>query len=171
MHTPFPNVLVGWDGSPGAAAGLRYALELSACESGRVVALAALGTHAHVEDADERQAAIDEERRPLRAAFQAIIDASSLAGGQQASLEFVEAGDVAAAFGAYESSHRIDLVVVGVHGQEGLLHPRMGHVASEVVQLSRCPVLLVPDADHPPAAVRGSRRTSFFHPFRRRGPN
>jgi nucleotide-binding universal stress UspA family protein len=168
MPTLFTNILVGWDGSPGAAAGLRIAVELSASNFGRIVALAAVPSHAHVEDAEERQLAIEEERRPLRAAFEAIIEGSPLATGQQATLEFVEAGDVAGAFDAYEASHRIDLVVVGVHGQEGLLHPRMGHVASEVVQLSRCPVLLVPDADHPPTDVRGSHRSALFHPFRRR---
>lgn len=170
----FTRILVGWDGSPGATAGLTSALRLTAADGGRVTALAVVPGFAHVEDAEERAQAVEDVRTPLRAEFDAVIARTDLVAGQQVSLEFAEAADVARALDQYAANHPIGLVVVGLHGREGLLHPKMGHVASHAVRVSRCPVLVVPEPGGPvpyPGAgdqEHGSRLGSFFHPFRHR---
>lgn len=165
----FTRVLVGWDGSTGASAGLRIALRLTAAEGSRVTALAVVPGLGHVEDAEKREQAISEVRTPLQAAYDSVIDETDLAPGQQASLEFVEAADIAKALNRYTAMHPIGLVVVGLHGREGLLHPRMGHIASQAVRAGRCPVLVVPEPGIPAAypSEDDAASSRLFHPFRR----
>lgn len=86
---------------------------------------------------------------------------------QQVSLRFVEDEHVAEALDHYAAEQLVDLLVVGLHGREGVVHPKMGHIANHVVKASCCPVLVVPDArdlsghlhpdrpTHLAAAVRG----------------
>lgn len=165
----FGRVLVGWDGSTGATAGLTLALRLTAADGGRVTALAVVPGYAHVEETAERERAIEDVRAPLREAFESVVAAAELSPGQHASLEFTEAVDVAGALDQYAASHPIGLVVVGLHGREGLLHPKMGHVASHAVRVSHCPVLVVPDPGRSaagPGWTEPSRIASLFHPFR-----
>lgn len=167
----FSRVLVGWDGSAGATAGLRLALQLTATDGGRVSALAVLPGFAHVEDAEDREQAGQDVRAPLRESYDAVLADAELVPGQSTSLEFTEAIDVAGAFDEYAATHPIGLVVVGLHGREGLLHPKMGHVASHAVRISRCPVLVVPDPGHHPAepgSSEPSKIATLFHPFRYR---
>jgi nucleotide-binding universal stress UspA family protein len=172
MATPFTRIVVGWDGSAGAIRGLQLALQLSNADTGRVIALAVVPSFAHLEDAEAREHALDEVRAPLREAFDAVVAAAEMAPGEEARLEFAEGVDPAGAVDRYTAMHPIDLVVVGLHGREGLLHPKMGHVASHAVQVSRCPVLVVPDTDSsappPESALHDARKASLFHPFRHR---
>lgn len=175
MGSVFTRILVGWDGSPGAVKGLQLALALSACDAGMVTALAVVPGFAHVEDAGARERAVSEAREPLREVFEDVINATELVSGQRVTLEFAEAADAARAVDRYTATHPVGLVVVGLHGREGLLHPKMGHVASHAVRISRCPVLVVPDSEtaalHPePAAGHDSRVSNLFHPFRHRDP-
>jgi nucleotide-binding universal stress UspA family protein len=44
---------------------------------------------------------------------------------------------------ARSTEHAFDLLVLGRHGYEGILHPKLGHVAHAVARASRVPVLLV----------------------------
>ena len=105
MSSLFSNVLVGWDGSAGAAEGLRLSLALGAPDS-RLIALAVVPGFAHVEDADERAHAVEGVRAPLRQVFDAVVAAADLTGGQHASLEFAEAGNVAEALDRYAGHPR-----------------------------------------------------------------
>jgi nucleotide-binding universal stress UspA family protein len=174
MPSPFTKILVAWDGSAGAARGLELALQLSACDTGRVTAVAVVPGFAHVEDASVRERAVEDMRAPLREAFDAIVAGARTAAGQRASLCFVEGADPGRAVERYSEAHPVDLLIVGLHGREGLLHPRMGHVASHAVQASGCPVLVVPEPDgaavHSQRAAHDSRIASLFHPFRHREP-
>lgn len=46
-------------------------------------------------------------------------------------------------------TRRIDLIIMGTHGHSGIPHMLLGHVAEQVLRLTRCPVLVV----RPPEAV------------------
>lgn len=48
----------------------------------------------------------------------------------------------------YSRDQRIDLIIVGTHGRQGLSHVLMGSVAERVVRLAPCPVLSVRHAKH-----------------------
>ena len=53
------------------------------------------------------------------------------------------ASDPAKAIVSYAREHDIDLIVMGSHGEGGVLHRLLGDVTDEVVHLSAVPVLLV----------------------------
>lgn len=166
----FTRLLVGWDGSPGATSALRMALRLAASNDAQLTALAVVPAFAHVEDLDERRQVAEGVRAPLRAAFEAVVEEDVSHLSRKAVLEFVEAADVVRVFDRYAATHPPDLVVLGLHGQEGLLHPKMGHIASHAVQSSRCPVLVVPEPGTPASYLdtegsAASRFSSLFHPF------
>ena len=141
----FSRVLVGWDGSMASATGLRIACALTAFEEGSVTALAVVPAFNHVEDAADRENAVAASRRPLEAEYQRAMASISLHPGQRVALRFAEDSKVAEALDSYAAVQSIDLLVVGLHGKEGALHPKMGHIANHVVRESRCPVLVVPE--------------------------
>jgi nucleotide-binding universal stress UspA family protein len=167
----FRHVLVGWDGSAGAAAGLRLGLRLTAVGEGRLVALNVVPSYAHLEDADSRRRAEDEVRAQADEPYQAVLERHPLHPGQSVELKFVEAHDVVGVLDEYAATHLLDLVIVGLHGRDSMLHPRMGHIASHAVRSMRCPVLVVPDHDSvaAPRPATASKVSGLFHPFHRHG--
>lgn len=178
MTSPmFTRILLGWDGSAGAEAGLRVACQLTGIDGGVLVALAVVPGFDHIEELPARHRADEQARSPLQSAFDAAMESIVLTDGQNVSLEFIEAVDVAKALDGYADLHALDLVVVGLHGQDGLLHPRMGHVAAHAVRAGRWPVLVVPDPGRAAGAASGytggetpasRRQAGFFPPFTRR---
>ncbi len=140
---PFRRVVVAWDGSPDSVAALTAAAALVSEWSGHVVALTVLPERAHVEGSqsqpDAEPGAADRVRQDFaraRAALQATsrarIDLHTAAGRQ-----------VARSLCGYATEHGFDLLVLGRHGDGGLLHPRLGRVAAEAAKASEVPVLLV----------------------------
>ncbi len=138
---PFRRVLVAWDGSPDSVAALTAAAALVSGGAGHVVALTVLPERAPVEgsQADEAPGEADRLRQDFaraRAALQATsrarIDLHTEAGRQ-----------VARSLCGYATEHGFDLLVLGRHGDGGLLHPRLGRVAEEAAKASEVPVLLV----------------------------
>jgi nucleotide-binding universal stress UspA family protein len=152
MPTPvFSRVLVGWDGSRSAATGLKVACQITAFPGGRVTALSVVPSFSHIEADDDRARALSDARQPLLAAYQQIVATLTLHPQQQVRLRFAQDEHVATALDQFVAEQVIDLLVVGLHGREGVLHPRMGHIAGHVVKSSSCPVLVIPEA--PPAGM------------------
>jgi nucleotide-binding universal stress UspA family protein len=125
----------------------------------------------HVDDLDDRARAEAEVRAPLLARYRDVLSTSQLVPGQHAELDFVEAVDVARTLDRYTATHPISVVIVGLHGREGLLHTKMGHVASHAVQCCHCPVLVVPEpAGLAPYPAEGETHAGLlehlFRPFR-----
>lgn len=142
MHAAaFHRVLVGWDASPGAEAALDAALRLTG-PSGRVVALAVLPPASHVETDEERERALASERQRVEERFD---EQRAALGGLETELrlDVLESQDQAASLREYASRHGFDLVVVGRHGEGGILHPKLGHVSTAIVQSGPMPVLVV----------------------------
>ncbi|GEJ55462.1 universal stress protein [Anaeromyxobacter diazotrophicus] len=69
-------------------------------------------------------------------------EAQERAGGLATSLEL--GGEPADEIARCAQEFGCDLVVVGTHGRTGLRRAALGSVAEGVVQLARCPVLVVP---------------------------
>lgn len=169
----FNRVLLGWDGSAGAVAGLCLGCRLTHDPGATLTVLAVVPGFAHVEDATERKKAGEDVRAPLRAAYESALAGVELHAEQQVSLAFVEEVDAARALDRYAAAHPFSLVIVGLHGQEGLLHPKMGHIASRAIRTSICPVLVVPEPGRAGAYpsddnYSGSKLSGLFHPFRHR---
>jgi hypothetical protein len=86
------------------------------------------------------------------------------------SLEFLEGDQVAEALLSYSLQHGYELLVLGLHGNEGEIHRKLGHVASHVVKAGCCPVLLIPtgaSAARPRELTRTSGRRGLLHFGRR----
>ncbi len=143
----FTHVLVGWDGSSCAAECLASACRIAG--AGDVLALAVIPSWEHVEDAREREVAVAEAMASLTHRYEEATAHLTVPAGRRLSLEFVPGDDEAEALLARAMAHHYDLVVLGVHGNEGEFHRRIGHVANRVVKAGRCPVLLVPEPDAP----------------------
>ena len=140
---PFRRVLVAWDGSPDSVAALTAAAALVSGGPGHVVALTVLPERAHVEaggsqadaesgDADRVRQNFARARAALQATSRARIDLHTAAGRQ-----------VARSLCGYATEHGFDLLVLGRHGDGGVLHPRLGRVAEEAAKTSTVPVLLI----------------------------
>ncbi|HTT55118.1 MAG TPA: universal stress protein [Streptosporangiaceae bacterium] len=140
---PFRRVLVAWDGSPDSVAALAAAAALVSGSRGHVVALTVLPERAHVEageglggaepgDPDRVRENFARARAALQRTSQARIDLHTAAGRQ-----------VARSLCGYATEHGFDLLVLGRHGDGGVLHPRLGRVAEAAVRDAEVPVLLI----------------------------
>jgi nucleotide-binding universal stress UspA family protein len=143
VSNPFRQVLVGWDGSPGSVAALRTAAAIVGDGPGRVIALAVLPRPPRrAEDLD--QAGREDARAGhARQAFEAARSAIAGSWPTRISLHTEEGRDAARALCDHATEHGFDLLVLGRHGDGGVLHPRLGHVAEAVARASRIPILLV----------------------------
>jgi nucleotide-binding universal stress UspA family protein len=140
---PFRRVLVAWDGSPDSVAARTAAAALVSGGAGHVVALTVLPEHAHVEDGGGQADAESREADRLRQNFaraRAALQATSRA---RIDLHTAAGRQVARSLCGYATDHGFDLLVVGRHGDGGLLHPRLGRIAEEAAKTSEVPVLLV----------------------------
>ncbi len=140
----FRRVLVGWDSSPGAATALLAAAAIADDETGRVVALAVLRPVPRGEGgAEERAAEMSRHRRQAEESFGKARDTVPGATRARVTLEFTESSDAARALCDYADTHVFELLVLGRHGNGGVLHPRLGHVAETLARKSGLPLLLL----------------------------
>jgi len=139
----FRRMLVGWDGSRDAQHALRAAAHLAEEIGAEVVVLAVLKRHPHAEATDEAEEEMAERRLEVTSEMEASATQAALPPGLRLRNQTIEADDPAAALGQYADQHGFDLLVVGRHGLDRAVHPRVGGVTEYQVRHSRCPVLVV----------------------------
>lgn len=142
-QSPYRRVLVGWDASPDSVAALRAATSLACTAAqGCVVAMAVLAdTRGSPENGDEAGS----PAHRMNALFESARASMELPAGAVVSLHTAEGSHPARSLCEYAHTHSFDLVVLGRHGNEGIFHPKLGHVAHAVAKSSQVPVLLVSD--------------------------
>jgi nucleotide-binding universal stress UspA family protein len=140
---PFRQVLVGWDASPDSVTALKAAAAVAGGARARVVAFAVLPVSPPREAPEDDEGELSAGIRHLKETFESAL--ASIAGtpGTEIRLHTEEGRDVAGMLCAYANEHAFDLLVLGRHGDEGILRPKLGHVAHAVARTSRIPVLLV----------------------------
>jgi len=143
MTTTFRRVLVGWDSSAGAAAALQTAVSMTEGGTSHVVALAVLDGAPHGETSEDRALDLAERRRRTETLFGLARDSVPPEARARVSLQIVENGDPARAICDYAAEHGFDLLVLGRHGDGGIVHRRLGHVAETAAKSGRLPVLLL----------------------------
>lgn len=141
----FRRVLVGWDCSPDAAAALRAAASISGDGVAHVVALAVLDGAPRGECSEDRARDLAGRRQHTERLFQEVRDRVPPAARARVRLLIIEDGDPARAVCDYAAEHGFDLLVLGRHGDGGVLHRRLGHVAETAAKAGRIPLLLVGD--------------------------
>lgn len=139
----FSRVLVGWDGSRCAMRALEVAARLTEGASGRLLALAVIPPEHHPEGDEPPGSGALQARRAAVERFEQAVGEFGLSGQERVSLRIIQDRHVAETLAAYAQSHGYDLVVLGRHGREGALHPKLGHVAAHLARTDSVPVLLV----------------------------
>ena len=113
--------------------------------SSHVVALAVLDGVPHGETREDRARDLAERRHRTEALFGLARDSVPPEARARVSLQIVENGDPARAICDYAAEHGFDLLVLGRHGDGGIVHRRLGHVAETAAKSGRLPVLLLGD--------------------------
>lgn len=136
-------MLVAWDGSADSVVALRTAAALIGHGPGHVVALAVLTTPAHQEEGKEEQAGASAQEHRVQAAFETACDSMPKGHPAKITLHTVQARQAPGPVCDYAVEHGFDLLVVGRHGDGGLIHNKLGHVAETAAKTCKIPVLLV----------------------------
>jgi nucleotide-binding universal stress UspA family protein len=143
---PFRRVLVAWDGSPDSVAALRVAAALVAGGPGQVVALAVLPDHAPAEAEPSGEAIRPAPvQDPAQRTWERVLGLLGLASRDRIGLRTAYGHQIAEVLCSHAREQGFDLLVLGRHGDGGILHPRLGHVAQAAARASTVPVLLVGD--------------------------
>ena len=143
VSNPFRQVLVGWDGSPGSAAALRTAAAIVGDGPGRVVALAVLPRQPHLEAEPDQAGTEATGGDHVHQSFEVARSAIAATSPARISLHTEEGRHAARSLCDHATEHGFDLLVLGRHGDGGVLRPRLGHVAEAAARASLIPVLLV----------------------------
>jgi nucleotide-binding universal stress UspA family protein len=144
---PFRRVLVAWDGSADSVAALRTAAAIVGDGPGHVVAISAMPGPPHREaekdQPGERPAGIRRVEDTFELTRAAIAETSPV----RINLHTAQSRRAAGSICEYATEHGFDLLVIGRHGDGGLLHHKLGHIADAAAHDCQIPVLLV-SADH-----------------------
>jgi nucleotide-binding universal stress UspA family protein len=144
---PFRRVLVGFDGSPDAAAAVRAAVNIAARDGGHVVALSVLGRARHADgDGEHSRNSDDYDIRKLAETVILQLRSDLPAASavritvQVVSTERDSPGHVVT---EYAREHGFDVLVLGRHGYGRRRKARLGQVADHAVNTCSVPVLLL----------------------------
>lgn len=138
----FQNIVVGLDGSDGAARALDQALQLAALTNGVVHAVsveehlpAYAATVGEVDDADRIE---NQYYRRIQG------EAARVASRKQVAVSFeIRRGHAADQLVRYADARQADLLVIGHTGHSRLRNLLLGSTAGRVVEHAPCPVLVV----------------------------
>lgn len=140
---PFRRVLVAWDGSPDSIAALRTAAAIVGRSPGHVIALSIQPAAPNREAAKDEPDQSSDRARRLRTTFDTTRDTLTRNSTVRIDLHTAQSRHTADSICDYAAEHGFDLLVVGRHGDGGLTHPKLGHIAESAARSCRIPVLVV----------------------------
>ncbi len=144
-HTggPFRRVLVAWDGSPDSVAALRTATAIAGTGRCHVVALSVVPSAPPREASQDPGTPWPGQAQRVAEAFETTRAAIARTSPARLTLHTLESTHIAGSVCEYAAEHGFDLLVIGRHGDGGLIHPKLGHIAELAARSCPIPVLLV----------------------------
>jgi nucleotide-binding universal stress UspA family protein len=144
----YQRILVPFDGSLTAAAGLDEALRLARCSGGCVRLIHVIDALAHTTGFESSAAYTSQVLPALRAQGQRILEqgaqrARALGVTVEAWLHEQIPTDVATAVLTQAREWNADLIALGTHGRRGLERFEFGSDAEQIARRANVPVLLV----------------------------
>lgn len=146
-----PCVVVGVDGSDGAARALQRAIDETALRGGSLVAVHALSPWSEVLFSLTREA-FDEWQRTVTRVFEDEWCAP-LAKAEVSSTTRVVEDTPARALIRVAAEYVADTIVVGSHGHGLIADGSLGSVPHQLLQHSHVPVLVMPHRQEVPASI------------------
>jgi nucleotide-binding universal stress UspA family protein len=137
----FRRLLVGFDGSGEARYALRIARSLASDLGGEVHVLTVVTPRAHAETDEERLAMLEEERARLTETLSSVQPINGRDGPPISHVIYHD--EPAEALAAFALEHGFDLVVVGTHGRDKIMHRGVGRSLEALIRSHTCPVLVV----------------------------
>jgi nucleotide-binding universal stress UspA family protein len=137
----FRRLLVGFDGSSEARRALRMARSLAADVKGEVHVLSVVAPRAHAETTEERLATLEEEKAQLAEALNAEQPVDER--DRTPISHVIYHDNPAEAIALFATEHGFDLVVVGTHGSDQMMHRGVGRSLELLIRSHPCPVLVV----------------------------
>jgi nucleotide-binding universal stress UspA family protein len=134
-------VLVGFDGSDEAKRALRVSRSLAADLGGEVHVLLVIAPRSHAETPEESAAALASELAMLSAKFALEQDVDQR--DRTPVSHVVVHDDPASAIAAFVKEHGFDLVVLGCHGSDQIMHRGVGRSLEALLRSNPCPILVV----------------------------
>lgn len=138
----FTTLLVPTDFSQGAAAAVEYALWLAGRTHAAVIFLHVMEPTAYSVDFALTRPDLSVEVRELAHDMLRQLVEETRGRGISAD-QAVAVGAPFAEIRKAAADRRVDLIVMGTHGQTGVAHVMLGSTAERVVRLAPCPVLTV----------------------------
>lgn len=124
-------------------AALRTAAAIVGDGPGRVIALAVLPTSSHLEEDTDQAGTETASNDHLHQTFEATRSAIAARSPVRISLHTQVGRHPARSLCDHTTEHGFDLLVLGRHGDGGVLHARLGHIAEAAAREGRIPVLLI----------------------------
>ena len=137
----YSRILVGYDGSDGARSALRQAVELAKTVGAQ---LSSISVEEHLPRYAASVSEIKGAKEQIDAYFRTLTkEARDYAAMQGVELDTLvrQGHEVESIVGAARDGN-FDLLVIGYHGQSGILGRVLGSTAQSVVRLAPCSVLL-----------------------------
>jgi nucleotide-binding universal stress UspA family protein len=151
--TPLRTILVGTDGSPGAAKALAWAIDRAAESTARLLVVHVLTYNTEFRrDSPIGLDTITTWRRDLRLRLHNDWAAPAMAAGRDVACEIEEADTPAAGIVAAAARAAVDLIVLGAHGHGSLADRILGATTYKVSHSASTPVVIIP-VDWQPTAT------------------
>jgi len=140
---PFRRVLVAWDGSADSVTALRTASAIIGHGPGHVVALSVQPAVPRRDEPIDLKEELSGQVRRVEAIFETTRESIARNSPVRMDLHTAESRHIGDSICDYAAEHGFDLLVIGRHGEGGLIHPKLGHIAQSAARSCKIPVLLV----------------------------
>jgi len=140
--SPFRRVLVGFDGSPDAAAALGAGTAIAVGDGGHVVALCVLPSAMHEEGHEQDGGGVRKQAEDFLAEL-ARVQRADKPVRMSVQVVYSDRGSAADVVTDYAEQHGFDILVLGRHGDGAHRKSRLGRVTDRAAQACSVPVLVV----------------------------